>query len=65
MGHVKEPNGVDFIIQSEPLTEIERVTISEFIRSYKAEQGAKQASRKRITQVKSRRKASNIHPDQK
>jgi hypothetical protein len=55
MGHVKEPEGVDFIIQSEPLTAIERVSISEFIRNYKAEQGAKQASRKRKTEVKSRR----------
>ncbi len=55
MGHVKEPEGVDFIIQSKSLTAIERVAISEFIRNYKAEQGVKQASRKRTTEVKSRR----------
>jgi hypothetical protein len=65
MGHVKEPEGVDFIIQSEPLTAAERVPISECIRRYKAEQGVKQASRKRTTEVKSRRKTSNNQPDQK
>jgi len=65
MGYVKEPAGVDFIIQSEPLTDVERVAISEFIRSYKAEQGVKQVSRQRTTPVKSRRKASTNHSDQK
>jgi hypothetical protein len=63
MGHLKEPEGVDFIIQSEPLTATERVAISEFIRNYKAEQGAKQASRKRTMGVNSKRKASNSQPD--
>jgi hypothetical protein len=32
MGLIKEPNGVDFIIQSPPLTDSERMEISEFIR---------------------------------
>ncbi len=31
MGHIKEPKGVDFIIQSEPLTESDRKSISEYI----------------------------------
>ena len=31
MGHIKEPKGVDFIIQSEPLTESDRKAISEYI----------------------------------
>lgn len=35
MGIVKEPNGVDFIIQSPPLTDKERKEISEFIRARK------------------------------
>ena len=35
MGHIKEPKGIDFIIQSEPLTEKARQEISEFIRNYK------------------------------
>ncbi len=35
MGNIKEPKGIDFIIQSEPLTEKARQEISEFIRNYK------------------------------
>ncbi len=31
MGLIKEPKGVDFIIQSPPLTDTERKEISEFI----------------------------------
>ena len=36
MNLIKEPKGVDFIIQSPPLTEQERKEISEFILSRKA-----------------------------
>lgn len=36
MGHIKEPKGVDFVIQSEPLTEKDRQEISKFIADYKA-----------------------------
>lgn len=36
MGHIKEPKGVDFIIESKPLTEEERKKISEFILKDKA-----------------------------
>ena len=35
MGHIKEPKGVDFIIQSRPLTKKEELAISEHIRNYK------------------------------
>jgi len=35
MGYIKDPENVDFIINSEPLTEQERVMISELIMSYK------------------------------
>ncbi len=31
MGYIKEPDGVDFIIQSKPLTDKERKEISKFI----------------------------------
>ncbi len=34
MGHIKEPKGVDFVIQSEPLTDEARKEISEFIANY-------------------------------
>lgn len=36
MAHIKEPKGVDFVIQSEPLTQEARKEISDFIRTYKA-----------------------------
>ena len=35
MSLVKEPEGIDFIIQSPPLTDNERKEISEFIRARK------------------------------
>jgi hypothetical protein len=35
MGHIKEPKGIDFVIESEPLTDKARKEISEFIRNYK------------------------------
>jgi hypothetical protein len=35
MGHIKEPNGVDFIINGKPLTEKEKRAISEFIKADK------------------------------
>lgn len=35
MGYMKEPEGVDFIIKSEPLTEEDKKQISQFIREYK------------------------------
>lgn len=37
MGLIKEPKGVDFSIQSPPLTDKERKEISEFIQSRKIE----------------------------
>jgi len=42
MGHIKEPKGVDFIIQSPPLTDVERKELSVFIKERKEE------SKKRI-----------------
>jgi hypothetical protein len=35
MGHIKEPKGVDFVIESDPLTDKARKEISDFIRKYK------------------------------
>jgi hypothetical protein len=37
MGFIKEPKGVDFIIESSPLTETEKKEISDFIKKRKAE----------------------------
>lgn len=36
MGHIKEPDGVDFVIKSRALTKDEEIAISEYIRAYKA-----------------------------
>lgn len=35
MGHIKEPFGVDFVVDSTPLTDLEKQRISEFISYYK------------------------------
>ena len=48
MGHIKEPDGVDFIINGKPLTDKERKAISEFIKADK-EKIAKQKLRKTKT----------------
>jgi len=51
MGLIKEPEGVDFVIQSLPLTDKERIEISEFIRTRKLQnksKGTQTISKKRI-----------------
>ena len=51
MGLIKEPEGVDFVIQSPPLTDKERIEISEFIRTRKLQNKSKATptiSKKRI-----------------
>ena len=35
MGHIKEPEGIDFLIQSTPLSKKEKMDISEFIKKSK------------------------------
>ncbi|MFZ1789736.1 MAG: hypothetical protein WAT92_15560 [Saprospiraceae bacterium] len=35
MGYIKEPDGVDFVINGKPLTEKQKKEISEFIKSEK------------------------------
>jgi len=51
MGHIKEPDGVDFVINSRPLTKAEEIAISEYIRAYKA----KKPSHKTLTKRTSRK----------
>jgi hypothetical protein len=56
MGHIKEPKGVDFIIQSRPLTKAEELAISEHIKNYKLKNNnlpdkPKKAVRKRKVQL--------------
>ena len=45
MAHIKEPEGVDFLIQSPPLTDQERKEISELIRKMKAKSSRSRISR--------------------
>jgi hypothetical protein len=53
MGYIKEPEGVDFVIKSKPLTDKERAAISEFIRQYKEKEKAKRLRRRaRLTKSK-------------
>lgn len=49
MGHIKEPKGVDFIIQSKPLTDKERKEINKFIEDYKIKNTDKKSERKSRT----------------
>ena len=56
MGHIKEPKGVYFIIQSRPLTKGEELAISEHIKNYKLKNSnlsdkPKQTVRKRKAQL--------------
>ena len=48
MGHIKEPAGIDFIVDSSPLTAEDRKMISEVIAYYKAT-GRKMKQTKSLT----------------
>lgn len=46
MGLIKEPDGVDFVIKSRPLTKKEEALLSKFIKEQKAKRLKKLASKK-------------------
>jgi hypothetical protein len=48
MGHIKEPDGVDFIISGKPLTDKERKAISEFIKADKEKVARQKASQSKV-----------------
>lgn len=52
MGFIKEPKGVDFIIESENLTEKDKIEISKFIEEYKAKSTSKRKGRKSTDKLK-------------
>ena len=56
MGYIKEPKGVDFIIESKPLTDEERKAISDFIRKDKEQLSVKRSVAKRIKQEKTKKR---------
>ena len=58
MGHIKEPDGVDFVINSRPLTKNEEIAISEYIRSYKAMHTHKPVTTKRTGRTAARKKVT-------
>lgn len=47
MGHIAEPKNVDFIIESSPLSDKERMEISEFIESLKKKKKSQKSASKR------------------
>lgn len=53
MGYIKEPEGVDFIIKSQPLTDKDKEQISKFIQEYK---------RKHRTKIKTKKKKRSTQP---
>ena len=55
MGYIKEPKGVDFIIQSKPLTDEDRKQISKFIQDYKIKHAGKKSSIKSRVNVSKRK----------
>jgi hypothetical protein len=56
MGHIKEPYGVDFVINSRPLTKDEEIAISEYIRAYKAKHSQRQPTSKPAGRTTARKK---------
>jgi hypothetical protein len=60
MGHIKEPEGVDFVVDPTPLTKEERKQISEIIAYYKAT-GRKMPLPKSRTQEHVRSSRKRVH----
>ena len=52
MGHIKEPEGVDLIIKSRPLTKEEEIAISNYIRAYKIKHSPKKVLSKRTSSTR-------------
>lgn len=57
MGIIREPKGVDFIIQSPPLTEEEKKELSEFIKKRKLE---KLAQSKKLKTIKTQKRKESV-----
>jgi hypothetical protein len=58
MGLIREPEGVDFIIKSRPLTKKEGVLLSKFIREQKAKRLKKLSTRKSRRTTLTRKKTT-------
>ena len=53
MGFIREPKGVDFFINSEPLTDKDRKEISQFISDYKLKQKKLNGEKRKFVQTNS------------
>ena len=62
MGYIKEPDGIDFIIKSKPLTEKQKKAISKFIKTDKESLGNLK-NRKTKTRIASKRTAARRAKD--
>ena len=51
MGHIKDPDDVDFVIKSRPLTKEEEIAISNYISVYKAKHSTKNVSSRKTTRT--------------
>jgi hypothetical protein len=51
MGHIKDPEDVDFVIKSRPLTKEEEIAISNYISAYKAKHSTKKVSSRKTTRT--------------
>jgi hypothetical protein len=57
MGYIREPKGVDFVVDPKPLTEKDRIMISEAIAYYKATGRKKRViAKKRTTSTPKKQK---------
>jgi hypothetical protein len=52
MGYIKEPKGVDFVINGKPLTDKEKKAISEFIKADKEKMARQKLAKKKNAQSK-------------
>lgn len=52
MGLIREPEGVDLVIQSKPLTKEEEQALSKFIRDYKAKHSGKPITTRKIVTIR-------------
>jgi hypothetical protein len=59
MGHLKEPEGIDFVVDPTPLTTEERNKISEIIAYYK-KTGRKMPLKKTIKQIGVTKKSKKV-----
>lgn len=57
MGHIKEPIGIDFVVDPTPLTDLDKKKISEIIAHYKTT-GRKKTFRKSVKSNTGRRAAA-------